>query len=106
MLACGRFNIAQVSLRRDPIEERRLSGFITEASGLKRLSRLRHQFVAEEFDVVMRRLDFFQLIAEESECFLFLAIKSLLGGADVLASLAHTGRIFPRIQPWNGERDS
>src|SRR5438128_5144554 len=103
MLTAHRFDIAQVSLRRDPVEECRFSGLVTESLGLKCLLRLRDEFVAKQLNVMMHCLYFFQLIAYESERFLLLAIQSMLSGADAIAGFAHSSRIFAGIYPWDRE---
>src|SRR5436190_13980321 len=104
MLASHRFDIAQVALRADPIEKRRFSRLVTQLCRLKCLPRLWHELVAEKFDVMMKRLDLCQLIAQQSQCFLLFALESLLGSCNIRARLPHAGCIFTWIHPWNCER--
>ncbi len=106
MLSPCRFDIAQVSLRADPIEKGRFSGLVAQSCRLECLACLRDKLVAEEFDVMMRRLDFFQLIAQEPQRFLLFAVETLFRGADVLASFANSSGIFYGIHPGHGERNS
>src|SRR5437764_12812870 len=94
MLTRGGLDIAHVSLRADPIQERCFAGFVAQSCRLERLSRLRDAFIAEKFDVMMRSLDCFQLIAQEPQRLLLLAIKTLLRGADVIAGFANCARVL------------
>src|SRR6266542_1853767 len=94
MLASHRFDIAQVALRANPIEERRFSRLITQLCRLKCLLRLWHELVAEQLDVMMKRLDLCQLIPQQPQCFLLSALKSLLGSCKTRARLPHAGGIF------------
>src|SRR5215468_10645966 len=103
MLSPHGLEIAQVSLRADPIEKSRLSRLITQACRLKCLLRLRHKLVAKEFDVMMQRLDLCQLIAQQSQRLLLFPLKSLLGGCEICARLTDAGRIFAGIDPWDCE---
>src|SRR5213593_1348454 len=91
MLASHRFDVAQVALCADPIEKRRFSRLITQLCSLKCLLRLRHELVAEKFDMMMKRLDLCQLIAQQPQRFLLFALKSLLGSCKIRARLAYAG---------------
>src|SRR5206468_8712505 len=91
MLASHRFDIAQVALRADPIEKRRFSRLVTQLCRLKCLPRLWHELVAEQLDVMMKRLDLCQLIAQQPQCFLLFALKSLLNSCKIRARLSHAG---------------
>ena len=51
----------------------------------------------------MRRLDFFELIAQQPQRFFLLPIDPLLGGANIFARFANSGRIFSGIYPRHGE---
>ena len=91
MLSPCRFDIAHVSLRADPIEKGRFSGLVAQSCRLECLACLRDKLVSEKIDMMMRRLDFFQLIAQQTQRFLLFAIKSLLSGRNTCAGLAHSG---------------
>src|SRR5947209_5135212 len=104
MLARHCFDVAQVALRADPVEKSRFPRLVTQLCRFKRLLRLWHELVAEELDVMMKRLDLCQLIAQQPQGFLLFALKSLLGGCKICARLAYAGRVFAGIYPWHGER--
>src|SRR5262249_8951745 len=104
MFAGCRLDIAQVSLRADPVEKRRFSGFVAQSCRLDCLPRLRHELVTEQLDVMMKRFDLCQLISQQSQRFLLFALKTLLGGCKVRACLAYSGGVFRRIYPWDCER--
>src|SRR6266496_4095173 len=91
VLASHRFDVAQVALRGDPIEKRRFTRLVTQLCRLKCLLRLWHELVAEQLDVMMKRLDLCQLIAQQSQRLLLFALKSLLGSCKICARLAHAG---------------
>src|SRR5207244_13155547 len=91
MLAPHRFEVAQVALCADPIENRLFSRLIAQPSCLKCLLRLWHELVAEKFDMMMKCLDLCQLIAQQPHRFLLFALKSLLGGCKIRTRLAYAG---------------
>src|SRR5438552_7808246 len=99
MLASHGFDVAQVALRANPIEKRRFSRLVTQPCRLKCLLRLWHELVAEQLDVMMKRLDLCQLIAQQAQRLLLFALKSLLGSCKICARLAHAGPIFSWIHP-------
>src|SRR5437764_12122220 len=103
MLAPHRFDVAQVALRADPIEKGRFAGLVAQSRCLECLLRLWHELVAEKFDMMMKRLDLCQLIAQQPQRFLLFALKSLLGGCKISARLAYAGRVFAGVCPWNRE---
>src|SRR5207247_1323663 len=96
--------VSQVALRADPIEKRCFTRLVTQPCRLKCLLRLWHELVAEQLDVMMKRLDLCQLIAQQAQRLLLFALKSLLGSCKICARLAHAGRIFAGIHPWDCER--
>src|SRR5262249_26677891 len=97
-------DIAQVALRSDPIEKRCFSRLVAQLRRLECLLCLWHELVAEKFDVMMKRLDLCQLIAQQPQRFLLFALKSLLGGCKIRLGLAYAGRVFAGVYPWNCER--
>src|SRR5437879_6360424 len=104
MLASHGFDVEQVALRANPIEKRRFPRLVTQMCRLKCLPRLGHELVVEQLDVMMKCLDLCQLIAQQPQCFLLFALKSLLGSCKVRARLSHAGCIFTWIDPWDCER--
>src|SRR4029450_11396359 len=104
MVASHRFDVAQVALRGDPIEKRRFSGLVAQPCRLECLLGLWDQLVAEKFDVMMKRLNLCQLIAQYPQRFLLFALKSLLGSCKICARFAHPRRILAWIYPRDCER--
>src|SRR5947207_12509477 len=103
MFPCCRFDIAQVALRRDPIEERSFARFITEPVRFECLPRLRHQLVAKQFYMMMRCFDFLQLIPQEAERLFLRPIERLLSGADGFTRFTHGAAVFLEIEPGTAE---
>src|SRR5262249_37050083 len=54
--------------------------------------------------MMMKCLDLCQLIAQQPQCFLLLALKPLLGRCKIRARLAYAGGVFAGVYPWNCER--
>jgi len=101
-----RFEVAQVSLRGDPLEESCFAGLVGELIGLERLTSLRHELVPEKIDMVFRRVDFFERVAQRTQRLRVCAVEFVLSRSQIFFRFANSRRVFARIYPRDGERNS
>src|ERR1044071_5410232 len=100
MLAPHCFDIAQVALSTDPVEKGCFSRLVTQPCRFKSLLRLWHELVAEKLDVVMKRLDLCQVVAQKSQRLFLFALESLFCSCKTCARLAYASGVFARVYPW------
>src|SRR5439155_25792982 len=84
----------------------RLARLVVEPVGFVRLLCLREDLVEEQFEMMMRRFDFLELVAQEAQRVLLCAIEGFLSRAEVLLRFTDSGAVFPKIDPRNRERNS
>src|SRR5207237_448024 len=67
------------------------------------LPRLRHELVAEQLDVMMRRRDLLERVAQRADRFGFSSLQARLRCGEIRARLGHARGVFPGIAPGHAE---